>query len=121
LGAWRSAASTDRRPFEASIAQRLWKPPVVGGGSIMVLASRCGSARIAEYWDHFQAIPALKIDLFIARNELVQKHTNQPFAVGSTRLSIVKELDKINIIEGLMWRSKLMSKLSSMARHINPS
>jgi hypothetical protein len=68
----------------------------------MVLASRCGSARIAEYWDHFQAIPALKIDLFIARNELVQKHSNQPFAVGSTRLSIVKELDKINIIEGMM-------------------
>jgi hypothetical protein len=87
----------------------------------MVLASRCGSARIAEYWDHFQAIPALKIDLFIARNELVQKHSNQPFAVGSTRLSIVKELDKINIIEGLMWRSVPTPKLGSTRRNINKS
>ena len=68
----------------------------------MFLASRCASASIAEIWAHFQAFPAVKISLLIAGNELVQKHANQPFAVGSRRYSVIKELDKINIIEGLM-------------------
>jgi hypothetical protein len=53
----------------------------------------------------------VKIDLLIAGNELVQKRSNQPFAIGSRRLSVVKVLDKIHIIEGLMWRPKPMPKL----------
>ncbi len=86
----------------------------------MVLASRCASASIAENWAYFQAFPAEKINLLIAGNELVQKHSNQPFAVGSTRLSVVKELDKIHIIEGLMWRQVELGFGFGSGRHINP-
>jgi hypothetical protein len=87
----------------------------------MFLASRCASARIAENWAYCQAFPAVKISLLIAGNELVQKHSNQPFAVGSRRYSVVKELDKIHIIEGLMWRPIPKPKPGSTRRHIKPS
>ena len=87
----------------------------------MVLASRCASASIAENWANFRVFSAVKIDLHIAENELIQKRSNQPFAVGSRRLPVVKELDKIHIIEGLMWRPEPTPKLSSTHRHINPS
>jgi hypothetical protein len=80
----------------------------------MVFASRCASASIAENWAYFRAFPAVKIDLLIAGNELVQKRSNQPFAVGSRRLFVVKELDKIYIIEGLMWPWGRMPKPGSM-------
>jgi hypothetical protein len=61
----------------------------------MVFASRCASAYNAENGTHFRAFLAVKIDLLIAGNELIIKRSNQPSAVGSRRLSVVKVLDKI--------------------------
>jgi hypothetical protein len=61
----------------------------------MVSASRCASAYNAENAAHFRAFPAVKIDLIIAGYKPIIKRSNQPSAVGSRRLPVVKVLDKI--------------------------
>jgi hypothetical protein len=97
LGAWRSAASTDRRPFKASLPNAYGNRQSLDDCLTMVLASRCVSAIIADNWAYFRAFQVVRVDFLIAGNEPVQNAlSNQPFAVGSWRLSVVKKLDKIH-------------------------